>query len=82
MRVWISTDLGPHVLKLGRDEAALVVEYARVGAVFVGVDHPNVDAPKRVRKVAKGGSERVSTIGAPSSTDQRTGLAATSWRGS
>ena len=56
--VWISTDLGPHVLKLTRDEATLSVECARVRSVFVRVDRRKVDAQKRVRNVADSESER------------------------
>ena len=51
-----STDLGPHVLKLARNEAAFGVEYARVGSVLVSVDRLYVDAEKGVRDVADGES--------------------------
>lgn len=54
----ISTDLGPHVLKLARDEAAFGVECARVGSVLVSVDRLYVDAQKGVRDVADGEPEK------------------------
>lgn len=51
------TDLGPHVLKLAREEPTFRVEYTRVGAMLVSMDRPNVDAQKGVGDVTNGESE-------------------------
>lgn len=66
VRVCTSTDLGPHVLKLARDETSFGVERTRVRSVLVGVDRLDVDAQKRVGDVADGQSGgRDSTFGVP-----------------
>ena len=52
------TDLGPHVLKLARDEAAFGVKDTRVGSVLVSMDRRDVNPQKGVGDVADGESEQ------------------------